>query len=177
MYSDFDFVDIKELTCDIEVEIRYATLNNYFGKKLYESDRCILRYGTAKKLINANKVLMEMGFRLKVWDAYRPLSIQKYMWDIIKNEDFIAPPWRGSIHNRGAAVDVTLVKLNGEAVCMPTDFDDFTIKASINYNELSDDIISNREILADAMIRSGFNRIDSEWWHFYDIEYKKYKIE
>lgn len=177
MYNDVDFVDINELTSDIEIEIRYATYENYFGKKLYESDKCILRYGTAKKLINANNILLEKGFRLKVWDAYRPLSIQKFMWDIIGNEDFIAPPWRGSIHNRGAAVDVTLVKLNGDRVEMPTDFDDFTIKASITYNQLPEHIILNREILADAMIKSGFKRIESEWWHFYDIEYQKYKIE
>lgn len=176
MFDDFDLVDVSEITNEILFDIRYATDRNYFKKRFYENNICILRYGTTKKLIKANEFLMNLGYRLKVWDAYRPLSVQKLMWDQIKDENFIAPPWRGSIHNRGAAVDVTLVKLNGEEVEMPTDFDDFTYKASIYYNDCSANAVKNRELLAKAMVQSGFKRIESEWWHFYDDEYKKYPI-
>jgi len=176
MFSDFDLIDVSEITNEILFEIRYATDRNYFKKRLYENDKCILRYGTAKKLIKANEYLMSFGYKLKVWDAYRPLSVQKLMWDQIKDENFIAPPWRGSIHNRGAAVDVTLVKISGEEVEMPTDFDDFTEKASIYFNDCSVNALFHRELLAEAMTHNGFKRIESEWWHFYDEEYNKYCI-
>ncbi|WDC85801.1 M15 family metallopeptidase [Caloramator sp. mosi_1] len=144
--------------------------------KFYEDNRCLLRYGTAKKLIRANEYLLNLGFKLKVWDAYRPLSVQKIMWEFVKDEDFIAPPWRGSIHNRGAAVDLTLVDLKGNDLEMPSDFDDFSERAKINYNCCSIESIKNRELLAEAMIKNGFRRIKSEWWHFNDEEFEKYDI-
>ncbi|SHF08523.1 M15 family metallopeptidase [Caloramator proteoclasticus] len=176
MRSDFDLVDVSILTDKIIFDIRYATDRNFFKRRFYIDERCLLRYGTAKKLIKVNEYLLKLGFKLKVWDAYRPLSVQRIMWEAVKNEDYIAPPWRGSIHNRGAAVDVTLVDINNKEVEMPSDFDDFSERASINYSYCSIEAINNREILAEAMMKNGFRRIESEWWHFYDEEFSKYEI-
>jgi D-alanyl-D-alanine dipeptidase len=146
------------------------------GKKLYPADKCILQLETAKKLINANNYAKTLGFRLKILDAYRPVSVQKLMWDTLPNDNFVAPPSRGSIHNRGCAVDVTLVDSYGNELEMPSLFDDFSSRAWITYNDAPGHLLKNRELLAKIMVNNCFNRIETEWWHFYDQDFNKYPL-
>jgi D-alanyl-D-alanine dipeptidase len=135
-----------------------------------------LREKTAQRLVEAAKALKSQGFRLKVWDCYRPRSIQYKMWDIVPNPDFVADPRKGSNHNRGAAVDITLTDLNGTDVPMPTDHDDFTETAQADYPDLAHDAKGHREALKKAMTEAGFTTIRTEWWHFDDVDKEKYDL-
>ncbi|SKA84714.1 D-alanyl-D-alanine dipeptidase [Caloramator quimbayensis] len=169
-------INVRDIDDSIIIDLRYATENNFLNKKIYDIPVCVLQLNTALKLSKANSFAKDLGYRLKVLDAYRPLSVQKIMWDIIKNEDFVAPYWRGSNHNRGAAVDVTLTFENGDEILMPSDYDEFSERASINYKDAPTIAIENRELLSMIMIKAGFLRIESEWWHFNDSEYEKYGL-
>ncbi|MHA1838932.1 MAG: M15 family metallopeptidase, partial [Candidatus Ranarchaeia archaeon] len=122
--SGDELVEVQTVCPEIRIEMKYATNDNFMHRKLYSSARCLLRRKVAKRLCKAQHILEKKGYGLKVWDAYRPLSVQQEMWKIIPNPDFVADPRLGSRHNRGAAVDVTLVNLEtGQEVLMPTKFD------------------------------------------------------
>ncbi|MGE5631918.1 MAG: M15 family metallopeptidase [Caulobacteraceae bacterium] len=169
-----NLVDIRTMSTEFEIDIKYASENNFVGRKMYPIPLCAMQSGTARKLIEANRDLLRKGCRIKIWDAYRPFSVQKLMWDILPNDDFIADPSRGgSIHNSGYAVDVTLVDMEGRELEMPTGFDDFTEKASRKSTAMTEAAAKNLSILTDAMVRSGFKTINSEWWHYYDSDLKE----
>lgn len=170
-------IEVIKIDNSFNIDIRYASENNFMGKAIYPVGKLVLRIETAYKLISANEEFKKLGFLLKVYDGYRPLSVQKIMWDTLPDENFVAPMSRGSIHNRGGAVDVTLVDNNGIEVEMPSEFDDFSEKAWINYKEGTVNAIRNRELLAKVMVNNGFNRIESEWWHFSDTDYHKYPLQ
>lgn len=158
------------------IDLKYATKDNITGTVLYDSDLMYLQKSTVDKLIQVNEDLKTKGYKLKIWDAYRPLSVQKKLWAEFPNANFIANPFTtGSNHNRGAAVDVTLVDLNNKEVKMPTGFDEFGAKCRRDYN-WSDEIQSNVDILTDTMLKYGFTSIDSEWWHFDDEDCKDYPL-
>lgn len=161
-----DLVELKTVVPDIVLDIRYATTNNFTGKVVYPSARCFIKRDTAYALLKVQNDLKQKGFRLKVFDGYRPLSVQKIFWKIMPNPEYVADPAKGSIHNRGYAVDLTLVTLDGQDVPMPTSFDDFTPKAAAFYTDIPPDAIKNRKILQDAMTKNGFAIFPSEWWHF-----------
>lgn len=169
-------VKINDIDDSILTDMKYATDDNFMKRKLYPLDLAVLQLETAKKLKAANDKAKEHGLLLKIYDAYRPLSVQKLMWDLIHNSDFVANPEYGSIHNRGAAVDVTLVDNDGNEILMPSTFDEFSDKARIDYMDLPSAAIKNRELLANIMVSCGFTRLDSEWWHFDDTEYSKYPV-
>ncbi|QCX34531.1 peptidase M15 [Caloramator sp. E03] len=169
-------VNVMDIDDSLVIDLRYATDNNFLKKKIYPLSLCILQLETAKKLLKANSEAKRLGYRIKVFDAYRPLSVQKLMWDLVQNEDFVAPPWKGSKHNRGAAVDVTLVNKNGEELLMPSEFDEFSNRASINFMDVPKEAIENRELLGRIMTEAGFLRLNSEWWHFDDNEWYKYGL-
>ena len=134
--------------------------------KVYDCEACYLRYKTARALIKANERFMRKGYRIKLFDCYRPLDIQKKMWSIVSNPDYVADPKKGSIHNRGGAVDITLVDGLGNELDMGTDFDYFGIEASHDYRLLSDEIQKNRKLLRNVMLQSDFRIFESEWWHY-----------
>ena len=162
-----DLIDLEIISTEFEYEIRYATTNNFVGEKLYECPKCLLRPEVVKALILANQYFCENGYRIKIYDCYRPLDIQMKMWSKVPRATYVANPNElGSIHNRGAAVDITLVTLEGCYVNMGTDFDHFGPKAHIDNQNLSDEINQNRTLLFDGMRSSGFNTIRTEWWHF-----------
>lgn len=169
-------VNVADIDDSLIVDIKYSTEDNFMKRKLYPAGVCVLQLNTAKKLAEANSNAKKHGYRIKVFDGYRPLSVQKLMWDLIQNEDFVAPPWRGSSHNRGAAVDVTLVDITGNEVEMPSGFDEFSRKARIDYEDAPKKAIENRELLASIMVECGFNRIESEWWHFNDTDILNYPL-
>ncbi|HKE01257.1 MAG TPA: M15 family metallopeptidase [Planctomycetota bacterium] len=159
-------VEVATVDTTIVIDLRYATPNNVFGRPLYPVAKCALRHDVAVRLSRVQKRLRADGLGLKIWDAYRPLSVQKEMWAMKPDARYVADPKRGSRHNRGAAVDVTLVDRKGYELVMPTAFDDFSEKASRTWMKASPDAISNRQILADAMVAEGFVGLPTEWWHF-----------
>ncbi len=171
-----NLVDITKLDSTIAVELKYATKDNFLGDTLYSANICLLRRAVAERLVKVHQSLRQKGLGLKIWDGYRPLSVQKKMWKKLPDPKFVADPQRGSNHNRGAAVDVTLVDLEGNELEMPTDFDDFSEKARSAYPNVSEQAKQNRTILQDAMKAQGFLTISSEWWHFNDRDCKKYSI-
>ncbi|MEL1253513.1 M15 family metallopeptidase [Flavobacterium sp. DGU38] len=164
--ADTTFVNLKDYSSDFIYDMKYATEDNFLKAKVYDCAECLLRLKTVKALIAANNDFMKKGFRIKIYDCYRPLSIQKKMWEIVSNPEYVADPKKGSIHNRGGAVDISIVDSNGKEANMGTPFDFFGIKASHNYVQLPKSVLSNRKFLKKIMIKNGFNSFDSEWWHY-----------
>ena len=164
--NDTTFVNLKDYSKDFVYDMKYATSDNFLKAKVYDCAECFLRLKTVKAMLNANAELIKNGYKIKIFDCYRPLDIQKRMWKIVPNPEYVANPSKGSIHNRGGAIDITLVDANGVALDMGTTFDFFGIEASHNYQNLSQEIKSNRELLKTIMIQNGFNSLDSEWWHY-----------
>ncbi|MEY2428003.1 MAG: sodium/proline symporter [Verrucomicrobiota bacterium] len=170
-------VNIQSVIPGIVLDIRYATTNNFTGQELYPVAKCVLRTKTAEKLGEVQADLASQSLALKVFDGYRPLSVQKKMWAIFPNPDYVADPKKGSRHNRGAAVDLTLIHLPDQReLPMPTAYDDFTPKAHRDYMNLAPDAIHNRELLENVMAKHGFVGLPTEWWHFDDTDWKRYGI-
>lgn len=177
MASDDDLVDIQSINPKILVDIRYATKNNFTGRPVYPRAKCYLRRKVALKLDLIQKRLEKIGLGLKIFDGYRPISVQKIFWDYCPDSRFVAPPEVGSRHNRGSAVDLTLVDTQGNELKMPTEFDEFTSRAHRDYNRLPKEVICNRALLENAMVEQGFIPQPTEWWHFDDAEGETYPIE
>ena len=131
-----NMVDISDMDSTMVIDLRYATTDNFLNDTLYSANICLLRKPVAERLVQVQKYLRKKSLGLKVWDGYRPLSVQKKMWETLPDPKFVANPKRGSNHNRGAAVDVTLVDLEGNELEMPTGFDDFSEKANIQYKKI-----------------------------------------
>lgn len=159
-------VDIHDISPDVVVEMKYATADNFLGKKVYDSCRCLLVEEVARRLARVQEDIGRQGYRLKVWDCYRPRRVQYAMWEIVSDPAYVADPKEGSKHNRGAAVDVTVVDAQGRELDMGTDHDDFTPRAHQDAEGLSEEIQRNRRLLDEAMHRQGFECIATEWWHF-----------
>lgn len=164
--NDTTFVNLKEYSQDFIYDMKYATTDNFLKAKVYDCAECFLRLKTVTALVEANKKFIKKGYKIKIFDCYRPLDIQKKMWKIVSNPEYVADPAKGSIHNRGGAVDITLVDSNGKELDMGTSFDFFGIEASHNYPNVSKVVKENRIVLKTIMISSGFNSFDSEWWHY-----------
>src|SRR6266540_271011 len=160
-----EMVDLAPL--GVALDLRYATANNFMHVPLYPVAKAFLRALAAQALVDVNRDLAREGLGVKVFDAYRPYSVTVKMWEPIRNPDFVADPAKGSRHNRGAAVDLTLVDLrSGKELQMPTGFDDFTARARHDFNDLPAEVIANRARLREVMARHGFEPLPSEWWHY-----------
>jgi zinc D-Ala-D-Ala dipeptidase len=175
-FAQTDLTEIRKLDTTIILDIRYATTNNFTGKQVYEEARFFLRNESAIKILEVQKELKELGLSLKIFDGYRPLSVQKKFWEIMPDERYVADPKKGSRHNRGMAVDLTLADKNGNEIPMPTPYDDFTEKASRNYMDLPAQIIINRKFLEDIMVKYGFTGFPTEWWHFDYQGWEKFDV-
>jgi len=174
----FDFVDIEKVNPRIKVDIRYATKDNFTGQIVYPLSKCFLRKRTAWKLNKVQKELEKKGLSLKVWDGYRPLHVQKIFWNLVPDERFVGNPFgKGSKHNRGAAVDVTLIDLQGNELLMPSGFDDFSERASRDCLSTPSEAQANSKYLEELMYDQGFIGYPSEWWHYDDNEWESYPIE
>lgn len=161
-----DLVDVRSLDSSIVLDIRYATDNNFTKTVLYPVARAKLRREAAESLASVQRELQQMGLGLKIYDGYRPLSIQWKLWEVVPDPNYVADPRTGSRHNRGAAVDLTIIDSLGNELDMPTPYDDFTERAWQTFDDLPDTVKSNRAMLKDVMMRHGFQPIKSEWWHF-----------
>lgn len=164
--DDNAFVNLKNYSNDFVFDMKYATADNFLKEKVYPCGECFLRVKTIKALLQANKAFIEKGYRIKLYDCYRPLAIQKKMWKIVPNPTYVANPKKGSIHNKGGAVDITLVDSLGVELDMGTGFDFFGPEAGHYYNHLAADILANRKFLKDIMLQNNFKSFDSEWWHY-----------
>lgn len=172
-----DLVAVTSAHPRIRLDIRYATTNNFTGRRVYPDARAFLRSATALKLAEVQDELERSNLGLKVFDAYRPLSVQKIFWAIVPDERYVADPAKGSRHNRGGAVDVTLVKLDtGDELMMPTGFDDFSERAGYAFTNLEASAIRNRTMLRETMMRHGFAPMETEWWHFDDTNWPNYPV-
>lgn len=160
------FVNLRNYSNDFVFDMKYATTDNFLKEKVYPCAECFLRVKTVKALLESNKAFLDKGFRIKLYDCYRPKSIQKKMWKIVPDANFVANPKKGSIHNRGGAVDISLVDLNGKELDMGTKFDFFGKEASHNYLDFSEEILANRKFLKEIMLQHNFKSFDSEWWHY-----------
>lgn len=158
-----DFVDIQLEIPSVDLDIKYATTDNFTHTKLYDSPKAFLRQGTADKLKKVAEEVAKKGYRLKIWDAYRSPEAQFAMWKLVPDKRYVADPYKGySNHSRGSAVDLTLVDSQGSELAMPTDFDNFTAEAAwTNHNE-------NAKYLKKVMVKHGFKPLTTEWWHFDD---------
>jgi zinc D-Ala-D-Ala dipeptidase len=169
-------VDIQTVNRAIVLDIRYATTNNFMRRQLYPVSRCVLRFATAKALDRVQMDLEKQNLGLKVYDCYRPLSVQRQMWQVLPDDRYVANPAEGSRHNRGAAVDVTLVDRNGKELEMPTAYDDFTAKAHRNDTTASPQARQHSQLLTAAMTKYGFTPLTTEWWHFDSAEWQDFPI-
>lgn len=176
--DNVSFVRILDIDPTIVIDLRYATSDNFTGRKVYPLAVGLLRKQTALRLARANAYVKKHGFRIKVWDAYRPLYVQKIFWQIMPDDRYVANPYQGgSRHNRGGAVDVTLVDDKGLEVLMPSAYDDFSSRAWPNNFSLSTPVRKNLRILREAMLKAGFLPLEHEWWHFDDVSWKSFAIE
>ncbi|MDO1444765.1 M15 family metallopeptidase [Rhodocytophaga aerolata] len=165
---DSAFVDLLSLDSTFVLDMRYATDSNFLKAKVYDCDQCLLRAVVAKALVNVQQSLKEKGYRIKLYDCYRPLDIQKRMWKIMPDDRYVGNPYgNGSIHNKGAAVDLTLVDAQGQELDMGTGFDHFGREAHHAYKNLPAQVLENRKLLKESMENAGFLPITSEWWHYF----------
>jgi zinc D-Ala-D-Ala dipeptidase len=164
--NDSTFVNIKKISKNFVFDMKYATKDNFLKAKVYDCAECVLRYKTIKALIIASDTLRKIGYKIKFFDCYRPHDVQVKMWKIVPNAKYVANPAKGSIHNRGCAVDLTLVTLKGKELDMGTKFDFFGEQASQNYTNLAPNILKNRQLLKSIMKYANFDPIESEWWHY-----------
>ncbi len=166
-----NLVKLDTIKDGFKYDIRYAATNNFLKEAFYDCAACYLRSEVAEALKKANHYFCEKGYKILLYDCYRPVSAQKKMWKAFPNPQYVANPFTsGSVHNRGAAVDISLVKLDGTPVDMGTDHDFFGPEAHIDNKNLPQDVLQNRVLLQEGMRKFGFETIRTEWWHF---NYKK----
>ena len=171
-----NLIDIQKLIPNLEVDIKYATENNFTNKKVYSVAKLFLIEPTANALKAASDEFNTLGYKIKVWDGYRPLSAQYIFWKLVPDERYVADPKKGSRHNRGCAIDLTLIDKNGKELDMGTDFDDFTEKAHRSYKDLPQEVLRNRKLLQDIMEKNHFIGWENEWWHFDFEDWMHYPV-
>jgi zinc D-Ala-D-Ala dipeptidase len=160
-------VEVRQAIPDVVVDLRYATADNFLKEQVYpDGARCLLRREAVERLARAAEALRARGFRLRLYDCYRPRSVQWKMWRILPKPGYVADPRKGSNHNRGAAVDLTLATAAGAEVEMPTPFDTFGPAAHHGFSGGSEASRRHRELLREAMEAAGFRPNRMEWWHY-----------
>lgn len=168
------FTNIQKLDPSIIVDLRYATTNNFTKQVIYDFTTAIARTGTAEKLALASKELKNLGYRIKVWDAYRPIKAQERLFEVYPDPTFVAKPNPNFSHQKGVTFDLTLCDLNGNELTMPTPFDDFSEKA-YRSSHRSPEVEINYQILHTAMQNAGFIGYENEWWDYRDSDMDNYE--
>jgi D-alanyl-D-alanine dipeptidase len=160
-------IKISEEEFGVRLDIRYATSNNVAGESFYKNSNCYLHQDAAQKLKISSKLAKNIGLQLKIFDGFRSLEAQKYLFSKFPNSGFVSNPETGAIpHCRGIAVDLTLVNAGGSELDMGTDFDDFSSKAFHDYQNLSSEVLQNRLTLLGIMTNAGWDFYNNEWWHY-----------
>ena len=174
-----ELVELVRLDTKLRLDIRYATANNFLGRAVYTEARAFLQRPAALALVRVHRKLRRKGYGLVIFDGYRPWSVTKIFWDSTPEEKraFVADPRKGSRHNRGCAVDLTLFDIKtGRLLPMPSDYDDFSERAHPNYQGGTAEERRNRDLLRAAMEAEGFTVYENEWWHFDYKDWKRYAI-
>jgi len=171
-----NLIKVNENNLDVLIDLRYSSNNNFTKKKVFFSNSCYLHEIAFEHLCKAIEISKKIGLKIKIFDAYRPVYVQKKLWEFLPNPEFIAPPKKGSPHSRGVAVDITLVDINGNELDMGTEFDEFS-KLSYHGNlNISETSYQNRLLLLGIMIDSGWDFFRNEWWHYQLFNSKTYPI-
>ncbi|MCU0449527.1 MAG: M15 family metallopeptidase [Bernardetiaceae bacterium] len=163
--ADTAWVELIKWDPTFVLDIKYATTDNFTKQVLYDCGRCFLRKRVAQDLVAAHAQVKKQGYRMKIFDGYRPLAVQWKMWNATPSKSYVANPRKGSMHNRGGAVDLTLVDAQGQELDMGSPFDFFGKQAHLNYPHPAK-VLANRKVLQTAMKAHHFNTISNEWWHF-----------
>ncbi len=175
-----DLVDVLTVDETLQLDVRYATANNFMGAPIYEVAAAVLHRPVAEDVARVNAELKHDGYGLIVFDGYRPFSATVAMYLATPaplRDEFLAKPHRGSIHNRGAAVDVGLYHVEtGEPARMPSDFDEFTDRAGVDYADGPADALRRRDRLIAVMADHGFRVYKEEWWHFNHPDARRYRL-
>ncbi|MCB9701928.1 MAG: M15 family metallopeptidase [Myxococcales bacterium] len=159
--------EVQALDPSVVLDIRYATADNFVGEPLYPCGRCFLRPAVAEALVRAHRALQDAGYGgLKLFDCYRPTPIQARLWEITPDPRAVAPPTTGSMHNRGMAVDLTIVDREGAELDMGTAYDAFSARSYHTYKGLPAEVLANRRLLRETMDAAGFAALKTEWWHY-----------
>jgi D-alanyl-D-alanine dipeptidase len=172
-----ELINLQTFIPNIVLDIRYATENNFTGEKIYDLDRAYARKPVAEALRRAQQEFAKKGVGIKVYDAYRPYKATIKFYEVYRDTTYVASPYRGSRHNRGCAIDMTLINLTtGEELQMPTEFDSFK-KEAWPTTPVADPIIKkNRDLIIRVMEANGFKVNASEWWHFDFVGWQKYEV-
>ena len=174
-FQEPDLVELVTLDPSIRLDIRYATKNNFTGRAVYKESRAFLQRPAAEALVRAHSALKRQGYGLVIFDGYRPWKVTKIFWEItpVEKREFVADPAKGSRHNRGCAVDLTMYELQtGKQVSMPSEYDEMTERSHINYQCATPEARRLRDMLRAAMEAEGFNVYEPEWWHY---DYKDWR--
>jgi D-alanyl-D-alanine dipeptidase len=165
--NDTTWVNLKELHPKIELDLRYATTNNFMELQIYDCGECYLRVATARALLKAQKELEEQNLGFKMYDCYRPKSAQYKLWKKMPDRRYVAPPNKGSMHSRGGALDLTIIQLDDKKELeMGTEYDYFGREAYWVNKNLPEETLNNRQLLRSTLEKHGFKTTSTEWWHF-----------
>jgi D-alanyl-D-alanine dipeptidase len=178
-FKPTDLVELSKLDTSIHLDIRYATNNNFVGRPVYKEARAFLQRPAAEALVRVNESLKPLGYGLLVFDGYRPWSVTKLFWKVTPTDkhNFVANPAKGSIHNRGCAVDLSLYDLHtGKEIHMTGNYDEMTERSYSDYTGGTEEQRKMRDLLRSKMEAEGFKVIHDEWWHFDYKDYKFYRI-
>ncbi|MCS3800397.1 M15 family metallopeptidase [Niastella sp. OAS944] len=172
-------VELQTLVPGIVYDLRYATINNFMHRQMYipATRHTYLRLPAARALAAVQKELNNKGYGLKIFDAYRPYGVTISFWELVKDERYVANPKNGSGHNRGLAVDLTIIDLKSRReLDMGTGFDNFTDTAHHSFTALSSGVLANRNLLKTSMEKHGFKKLETEWWHFFWTNDRGYEV-
>lgn len=170
-------VDLEKFIPGIKLDIRYATKNNFLGEPVYKKAKAFLRLPAAIQLKKIQNELRSKNLELKIFDSYRPYEATVLFYEKVKDTVYVASARKGSRHNRGCAVDLTIISSEtGKEIKMPTGFDDFTEKAHSDYSNLPEEVIKNRKMLIEIMSKYGFTNYPAEWWHYDFNGWKNYNL-
>lgn len=170
-----NLVNVNQKDMDVIIDLRYATKNNFAKEKIFRSNECFIHKNAYENLCRASEISRKLGFKLKIFDAYRPVYVQNKLWSILPDPNFISPPEKGSPHSRGVAVDLTLT-FDGEEIDMGTDFDEFSRLSYHGNTEISKESFRNRLILLGIMTDSGWDFYRNEWWHYQLFNSKQFPV-
>lgn len=165
-YDTLQWTEVATLDSTIAIDLKYATTDNFVHTVMYDCGRCLLRPEVAQAVVKAHRQLQKQGLGLKMFDCYRPRPIQWKLWEKVPDPRYVADPRKGSMHNRGAAVDLTMVDSLGNELDMGTPFDFFGKQAWHSYKKLPEEVLQHRQLLKSTMESLGFQPTKTEWWHY-----------
>ena len=171
-----NLIEIAAPDFDVDITLAYATPENFTGEPIYQNAICYLHTEAAEALTRAIETADNLGYRMLIFDAFRPSEAQWVLWNHTPDPDFLADPRRGSPHSRGVAVDLNLTTVDGQPLDMGTGFDAFTPKSHHGNTEISKTAQQNRLILLGIMTQAGWDFYRNEWWHYQLFDSRSYSL-